>query len=162
MDTRVSAASVAGLVAEIWSSILGLELVVVVDGATTGAMANGGRSLTGVVHISGDIHGTVSLECPRMLAARAASVMFGVDERALGDVEIEDAMGELTNVTAGGVKALVPGTTQLSLPLVVEGRDHDFSGPGTGPVRSVRFTCDGQPVVVRILQSDGSRPISSS
>jgi chemotaxis protein CheX len=143
---------VAGVVSEIWTSILGLDVAV----AGPAERAHGGRSLTGVVHMRGDNEGTVSLECPRGLAARATAVMFGVDERDVTPAEIQDAMGELTNMTAGGVKALVPGTSQLSLPTVVEGREYRFNVPGAVPIRSVWFECHGHRVVVRVFERAGS------
>ena len=152
MHRSLTEAGVAGVIAEIWASILGLDVAVAPLAEPTG----GGRSVTGVVHMSGDIEGTVSLECPRELAAKATAVMFGVDEHDLTPAEIEDAVGELTNMTAGGLKALVPGASQLSLPTVVEGREYHFNVPGAVPVRSVWFECDGHPVVVRVFERAGS------
>jgi chemotaxis protein CheX len=138
--------AVQQVVIDIWSSILALDVVP----AQESAMAK--PSVTGIVHISGESDGSVSLECPMGLAQRAAALMFGMEPDELGAGEVEDALGELTNMTGGGVKSLLPGQNQLSLPTVVEGTGYHLNVPGSVPVRDVWFTCDGEPLVVRIYE----------
>ena len=109
------------------------------------------------MHITGGPwEGTVSVECPAPLAAAAAAAMFGVAADDLGPEEIDDALGELANMTGGGLKALVPGSSTLSLPTVVEGVSYTVSVPGSSLVREVPLACDGMPFVVRVHERRGS------
>ena len=146
MVAQVNDADVQQVVIDIWSSILGLDAVPTPEGVMTKP------SVTGIVHISGEADGSVSLECPRGLAERVAALMFGLQPQELGPGEVEDALGELTNMTGGGVKSLLPGQNQLSLPTVVEGTGYQLNVPGSVPLRDVWFACDGEPLVVRIYE----------
>jgi len=134
------------VVVDIWASILGLEVVTAPEVEMTRP------SVTGVVHISGESDGSVSLECPKGLAEQAAALMFGMSVDELGAGEMEDALGELTNMTGGGIKSLLPGQNQLSLPTVVEGTGYHLNVPGAVPVRAVWFACEGEPIVVRVYE----------
>jgi CheY-specific phosphatase CheX len=137
------------LVTEIWGAVLGLD---VAPSAPPEVAQTGRRTLTGFVHIGGDWQGTVTLECPAGLATTAAATMFGMEEDELGKEEVDDALGELTNMTGGGIKSLLPGSCTLSLPTVVEGVDYSVKVPGTEQVRFLTYACDGHPVVIRLLE----------
>lgn len=139
---------IRALAGDIWSSILGLELEP--GGPPEGAATE--ASFTGVVHVQGEWHGSVTVQCPESLAKQVASIMFDLDEADLGRDDVDDALGEITNMTGGSVKALVPGHSELSLPTVVEGNDYTLKVPGTEPIREVWMACSGTPLVVRVLE----------
>lgn len=137
----------------IWGTTLNLDAVPL-DGA--GPVA--GRTLDGVINITGAWAGALVLQVPEHMARRAASVMFEMGEAAATLEDMQDAVGELTNMTGGNVKALLEGQCQLSLPAVVEGRDYSIRVPGGEAVTRVTFDVDGQPVVVSLLtRRDGAR-----
>lgn len=141
------------LSAEVWASILGLDAVA--TGADPTEVEE--RTLTGCVHITGGPwEGTVTLECPTPLASAAAAAMFGMTVDELGREEIDDALGELANMTGGGVKALVPGPSTLSLPTVVEGLSYTVTVPGSDLVRAVVLACEGSQFVVRVYERRGT------
>lgn len=146
MVAGVTVEHVRHVVVDIWSTILGLDAAPVPEALMTKP------SVTGIVHISGEADGSVSLECPRGLAERVTALMFGLDPDELAPGDVEDALGELTNMTGGGVKSLLTGPNQLSLPTVVEGTGYQLNVPGSVPVRDVWFACDGEPLVVRIYE----------
>lgn len=152
MHAHLTDDGIEQVVADIWTSILGLDV-------TPGSApeANGDPSVTGVIHITGESDGTVSLECPSVLARRATALMFGMDEADLTSAEVEDALGELTNMTGGGIKALLPGPCQLSLPTVVEGTSYHINLPGAVAVRDVWFDCDGSQIAVRVFERAAAR-----
>ncbi|NIQ01639.1 MAG: chemotaxis protein CheX, partial [Nitrospinaceae bacterium] len=54
--------------------------------------------------------------CPIPLARQAAAIMFQLQEDTAGPEEIQDAFGELANITGGNIKALLPEPSYLSLP----------------------------------------------
>jgi chemotaxis protein CheX len=111
----------------------------------------GSRSLDGVINITGAWAGALVLQVPESVARRAAAVMFELDESAASLEDMQDAVGELTNMTGGNVKALLEGQCALSLPAVVEGRDYSIRVPGSEAVTRVTFDVDGAPFVVSLL-----------
>ena len=135
--------------AEIFAAMLGLELAPVDAPAIRDADR---RVVTGCVHVTGDWEGAVTFECSEQLARRAAAMMFGLPEDGLGDAEVTDTVGELANMTGGNVKALLGGDCGLSLPSVSGGRDHHMAIPGASPLDRVVATCEGEPVVVTLLE----------
>lgn len=146
MVAIVNSEDVEHVVAQIWGSILGLQV------ARARSVDMPRPSVTGIVHISGESDGSVSLECPKRLAERAAALMFGTEVDELAPGEVEDALGELTNMAGGGIKSFLPGRNQLSLPTVVEGIGYHLNVPGAVPVRNVWFACAGAPIVVRVYE----------
>jgi chemotaxis protein CheX len=90
-----------------------------------------GDSLTGVITISGECEAVVLLRCDTRLARDLAAAMFAMDQDELDDAEIIDALGEVTNMTGGGIKAVLPGSCRLGLPSVTVGFEHSVGVPGT-------------------------------
>src|SRR3546814_5623621 len=76
--------------------------------------------LTGFVQISGDWEGTVTVDCPLPLAASATAMMFGMEVDEVSKADIDDAIGEITNMTGGGIKSMLEGSCSLSLPTVID------------------------------------------
>lgn len=138
------------LTGDTWSSMVGLAVEPTPSTAPFGA-----ATLTGLINISGGWEGTVTLECTASLARTAAAAMFDMEPEELGTADVADALGELTNITGGGVKALLPGPCQLSLPSVVDGCNYSLSAPGAHLLSETAFTSDGQQLVVRVFTSDG-------
>lgn len=140
----------------IWMSILDLPIMAdeggkaKVDGAED-------RTLTGCVQLTGDFEGAVMLYCTRGLARQVASVMFEVEPDNLTVEEIQDALGEVTNMAAGNIKPLLPGTSRLSLPSVVEGLDYSVIVPGSQVENHVGFDCEGLPLVLTLVRRKGQK-----
>lgn len=74
-------------------------------------------NLAGWVEIYGAWSGTVVLRCDEGFAHTCAAIMLGDD--ACGDDATRDALGELTNMVAGNLKALLPTPSRISLPNVI-------------------------------------------
>ena len=75
------------------------------------------------------------------------------DEAVLGITWFaQDALGEITNMTAGNVKAMISPTLTIAPPSVVEGVDYKVRIPGTELVHQTFFQCDGVPFGVSIHQ----------
>lgn len=132
----------------IWGTTLNLDPVAH-EGVGSGTMP--GRTLDGVINITGAWAGALVIQVPEQIARRAASAMFEVDEAAATLEDMQDAIGELANMTGGNVKALLNGPCHLSLPAVVEGRDYSIRVPGSEAVTRVTFDVDGDPFVVSLL-----------
>jgi CheY-specific phosphatase CheX len=111
----------------------------------------GGDSVvTGCLQINGAWQGAVLLQCPVVLAASLAAMMFRSEERPTTD-HIKDALGELANMIAGNVKALLPETSHLSLPAVALGSDYELNIIGTTVLLMASFRCREQILTVTLL-----------
>jgi chemotaxis protein CheX len=142
---------VSQAVESIWSTMLGLEVKPAQSAAPNRPKLT---TLTGCIQITGAWQGAVKLECSGSVARRVAAIMFNIDACDVTPDEINDAVGELTNVVGGNIKALLPEPSQLSMPAVTEGTDYLFSVPGSRPLAQLSFSCEGKPFHVTILESD--------
>lgn len=132
----------------IWGATVNLDAVPLDAAAPS---TPGGRTLEGVINITGAWAGALVLQVPEQVARRAAAVMFELDESATSLEDMQDAVGEITSMTGGNVKALLEGQCALSLPAVVEGRDYSIRVPGSEAVTRVTFDIEGAPFVVSLL-----------
>jgi len=73
------------------------------------------------VTLEGAFNGMLAVRCTEDTARNLAAVMFDDAPEALDAADVADAMGEVANQVGGVVKTLVPGPTQLGLPVVVRG-----------------------------------------
>ena len=107
--------------------------------------------LAGCVHISGEWEGAVVLDCPLELAKKATAIMFKLSEEELTSDLVQDALGELTNMTGGNLKSLLPEPCYLSLP-TVSMTEYGFKIPGSELLTMVTFKCWGYKFKVSILK----------
>lgn len=135
----------------IWSTQLGLKLAE--DGqADDGALVSPEGLMTGTVQISGGFAGAVHLMCCRPAVRAAAARMFSVPEGDLGDEDLRDALGELTNMVGGNIKTLLPGSESISLPTVIEGSDYGVARLDSDVVARSQATSEGLPLEVVLLE----------
>lgn len=130
----------------IWGTLFELPLE---DGRA--ATLDQDATVTSVVHIDGAWRGAVVLRCPMALAAAVTAAMFQADVEPEAD-DIRDALGELANMVAGNVKALLPEPCGISLPAVAFGLDYQLQVVGTVPIAQAAFSSGGQPLVVTLLE----------
>ncbi len=134
----------------VWNDLLGMGVNHIAEAE---AQNGGGKTLTGSVRIKGAWQGEVRLQCSAELARRAAVVMFRVELEKVAPAQVQDAVGELTNMTGGNLKALLPPPCQISLPTVTEETNGKPPASG-GQLRSrVFFQCQNQPFSVTLLES---------
>jgi chemotaxis protein CheX len=108
--------------------------------------------VTGCVQIDGAWNGAVLFQCPDELANKLAAELFRPVTTASPE-EVRDAIGELTNMFAGNIKALLPEPSRISLPAVALGADYDLQVIGTRVVAAVAFECGGFSLLVTLLQA---------
>ena len=134
------------LVSDIWGSVLGIPA----EPAPMDIVEDESR-LTGFVHIHGDWEGTVTVDCQLGLATQADAAMFGMEPDELSRDEIDDALGEITNMNGGGIKAMCAGSCKLSLPTVIQGKGFTVRVRGTEEVHTLTYAAGGSWLVVRVL-----------
>lgn len=142
---------IRSVVHNIWSTQLGLE----VQDTDTVAGASKVPIMTAAVHVSGSFRGGVHLECSRALIRRVTAKMFSLPEDQLTEDDDRDVLGELTNVVAGNIKALIPGSNTLSLPTIIEGTDYTISSVDVKSSDDCGFALDGEAFVVTVLEHRG-------
>ncbi|QCX28579.1 chemotaxis protein CheX [Nocardioides jishulii] len=107
------------LTEEVWSTFLG---------HTAPFTAAEARAFTPTwaasVTVKGEWNGMVSMQLTGVGAHRLTCGMLGMDPESdePSEADVVDAVGELVNMVGGNVKSLVPGPSQLSLPLVATGQ----------------------------------------
>ena len=148
------ATDIEEIIRSIWSTLFELSI------RTNGdQQLDGEAQVTSVVHIDGAWHGAVMMQSPLQLAATLTAGMFKADSPPSFD-DIRDALGELTNMLAGNLKALLPEPCAISLPAVAVGSDYNMAVVGSTVVARVPFICDGQPLVVTLVErSDKDDPV---
>jgi chemotaxis protein CheX len=149
----ISEAELREIAAGIWSTQLGIELEETPVPAVVAAI--GGEAMTGSVQIAGGWRGAVHLHCSRSAVERAAALMFGVAAERLSADDLRDALGELTNMTAGNVKACLGHDACISMPTVVEGRNYGVTVRGSEVLQEVGFLVEGDPLLVTLLVKRG-------
>ncbi|MBN2296265.1 MAG: chemotaxis protein CheX [Pirellulales bacterium] len=86
-------------------------------------------SVSGVIGLSGRAVGTVVLSLSKEVALKAATTMLLTEATEVND-EVLDAVGELTNIVAGGAKSeLEEYQLAVSLPNVITGCNHEVHFP---------------------------------
>ncbi len=136
----------------VWESVLGVTLL-----RQDRIPEPPSRLLAGCVHVTGAWEGAVLIECSERTASQAAGAMFGAPSASLAADDVQDALGELANMTGGNVKALLPGPSTLSLPTVVVGTEYTTRIPGSSLLSAVAFDWDGDPLVVRLMHRTPER-----
>lgn len=146
---QIDAQEIAVLIDDIWMATLGLPTRPTApdsDGPSAGH-----PTLDGIINIAGDWQGTVAVQVPRALAAIIAARMFRLGDQQPTIEDMQDALGEITNMTGGNIKALLPGQCVLSLPAVIEGRAYTIRVPSSHVVTKVAFECAGFPALVSLM-----------
>lgn len=108
--------------------------------------------VTGSIGLSGDCPGAVGLRFPKLLAAKVASAMLGstVSETS---IEIQETVGELTNMIAGGMKNILHDQAirfDISLPTVIVGDNHTFNIMADTEGMAIPFDVQGLLFVVEV------------
>ncbi len=140
------------IAASIWMTQLSLEAEEAAVAEVEATLAGG---MTGTVQIAGSWNGAVQLRCGQRLVVAAAALMFAQPAEQLTTADLRDALGELTNMTAGNVKACLGHEASISLPTVVDGSDYGVTVPGAEVLEEVAFLLAGEPLLVTVLVGRG-------
>lgn len=100
------------------------------------------HDVSGIIGLSGQAQGTVVLSVDRNVALRATSTLLMCETTEMSS-DVVDAVGELTNMVAGGAKAqLHEYDLSISLPGVIKGEGHEVCFPSDVTPICVPFTCE--------------------
>jgi chemotaxis protein CheX len=142
---------IAELTAMIWSTTLNMEMLPSDDTDPEGWPF---PSVEAQVHITGSWNGVVAIHTSEQLAARVARQMLNLGRRNPTAEDIQDAFGEVANMTGGNIKGLMSESDAvMSLPSVVMGRDYSVRVPRTRQVAHYTFRCGDDPFVITLLEA---------
>ncbi len=80
--------------------------------------------ISGVIGLSGEAQGIISISFPKVLALKIVSALLGEEIKIVGP-ELTDGIGEIANIIAGNTKQyLTQFKLSISLPNVVIGSGH--------------------------------------
>jgi hypothetical protein len=150
---RISEQDISGVTEVVWGSMLELD----VRPCPMWASDVEDSRLVASVAIRGAWSGTVELACPPALVREAAAVVFGIAPEEASGAQLREAIAELTNMTAGNLKALLPEPCELGLPAVADEDGAAEGSPGdAGTVTEAGFSCQGHPFFVRVVGNSPS------
>ena len=149
MPVTITQDDICQLTRSIWESTLNLEVR-----PLTGPVfpRQRGRCFTGAVAICGAWNGEVLLECSEELMRIVARIMFAPDSGEPTHDDTRDAMGEISNITAGNFKSLLGGRCHVSLPRITDRtNERDELAPQNCEIASQAFECQGESFVVTLI-----------
>lgn len=111
---------------EIFSAMVMMEITVAGELLTeTMVFAD---SISGVVGLAGKYQGVLAIHLPNSVAMAITGSFLGMEIEEINE-DVEDAVGELANMLAGGIKTVLSDKGKdiaLSIPTIISGREYDF------------------------------------
>ena len=106
---------------------------------------HGQGDVSGIIGFaSQEIVGSVALTFPELTALNVYQLMMGEVVNTINE-EVQDTVGELANIIAGGAKEELSGlgiSYHISIPTVVVGKNHTITHKGGTPVVAIPFKLD--------------------
>lgn len=99
--------------------------------------------LVSLIGLAGDLKGILAIQCPGAVAKGITAAMLGMEVSEL-DSDVKDAIGEIANMVAGGLKeGLLPAgkKIELAIPTTVIGTKVRTSGLSGASRLLIPFTC---------------------
>ena len=95
--------------------------------------------ITGAVYFAGAWKGAVLLQCSREQAFEFTARLMRIPAPSSLDEDVQDAMGEVTNIIGGNLKPILPRGSEISMPSVVEGYPTSLRICGSNPIIQLAF-----------------------
>ena len=145
---EISVKDLLDVVESVWTLTLGFEALTRISPRSAPAQS----TWCGCVRVTGAWNGLVKLSTSEALMRRAAAAMFAAPAESLFYTDLVDALGELTNMTGGNVKALLPGPSRLSLAYVATNAHFSVIAPGGVVLREVAFQSVASQIRVQVVE----------
>ncbi|MDD2468775.1 MAG: chemotaxis protein CheX [Desulfobulbus sp.] len=100
-------------------------------------------NITSLIGLAGDLKGILAIHCPENVALDITSAMLGMEVAELGE-DAKDAIGEITNMVAGGLKVAIADKEKkiaLAIPTTVIGHSIRTAGLSGATRLMIPFTC---------------------
>lgn len=120
----------------------------------TDAATNG--DVSGIIGITGDAQGSMSLTFQEASICYIVSNMFGEPMEEL-NAEVEDAVGELTNMICGDARRDLAEKGKVligAIPTVISAKNHTIKHMANGPILAIPFNTEKGGFVVEVCLND--------
>jgi chemotaxis protein CheX len=97
--------------------------------------------LTSMIGLAGDLKGVLVVSCPEQTAKGITGAMLGMEVDEMNE-DVQDAIGEIANMVAGGLKTSLAGekiNTELAIPTTVLGKSVRTAGQAEGKQIAILF-----------------------
>ncbi|MCP4707639.1 MAG: chemotaxis protein CheX [Planctomycetes bacterium] len=116
--------------------------------------------VSGIIGLSGSVTGCVVINLSEEIALQLASALSGEDYTEFND-DCSDAIGELSNMIAGGAKKDFPGEdNSISVPSIVVGK-HKVSYPRGLPIITIPCDTSAGRLTVDVALKESAVPASA-
>lgn len=108
--------------------------------------------VSGVIGLTGETRGTISVSFTEASILPIVSNMLGEEVKELNE-EIEDAVGEITNMISGQARKKLEElgrTLKAAIPTVITGRDHAVKHVTTYPIIAIPFSTDSGEFTIEV------------
>ncbi|MBW1794237.1 MAG: chemotaxis protein CheX [Deltaproteobacteria bacterium] len=98
--------------------------------------------VSGVIGLTGDVSGTISVSFAEKSILSIVSNMFGEEMKELNE-EIQDAVGEITNMISGQARQELENlgrSLQAAIPTVIMGKNHSITHVTSYPIIAIPFS----------------------
>jgi len=97
-----------------------------------------GWDISGIIGLSGQLSGAVSLSMKDNIAFQITKTLTGTDHNSF-DADVIDAIGEIINIIAGNIKREFQESfrTAISLPSIIQGKGHRLVWPS----KNIKIFC---------------------
>lgn len=135
---------------DVFETMLSMKAVAVVNSG----MPPMDERVTGTVAFAGEhINGAVYLHLRTPFAGHVAATMLGLPAEELGEAEVNDVVGEVTNMLTGGLKSWLCDSgaeCAVSTPAIIRGSAYVIEPVPNVDREWLIFECDQNRIVVEI------------
>ena len=140
-----------GIVNNAFTTVLSLDPIL---NPAAMVVSRGQPYLTSTVQITGAWKGVVSISVPVELGVHIAAIMFDEEQDCIDSDDLEDALGEVSNIVSGSFKSTRDGICHLGLPVVTQGIDYVVRFPGSHVACDVGFEVNDYCFHVTLVEAD--------
>ncbi|HVU23676.1 MAG TPA: chemotaxis protein CheX [Opitutus sp.] len=151
-------------VSDVFKTMLGRKSALVPDAATSAAGDEAARAVpcvVGTVGFIGELNGLIYLHFDASFARVCAQQLLGMSEAEIdeaGDEVVNDAIGEITNMTVGSFKNSLCDAgfpCRLTIPSILRGTNFSIEPISSTSRYVFQFECTGHRMVADILIKSG-------
>lgn len=113
---------------EVFASMIFIDIVA--EWPSADSMPEIEPNVSSLIGFSGDLKGILAIHCPSAVALGVTASMLGMEVTELNE-DVKDAIGEVANIVAGGLKAALASDNkkiELAIPTTVIGKAIRTSG----------------------------------
>lgn len=110
------------------------------------------NSISGMIGLAGSTKGMLAIHMPNATALAVTTAFLGMDVTEI-DEDVRDAIGELANMLAGGIKAILDPSgsdIKISMPSAVYGEEYSIDCLANALSAAVPFTFDDLTFLVEL------------